>query len=76
MQLRRARVGSSPRVPVYVEKRLGVVVVGREVAVFKRPRGRDAACVHDLLEVALAQPKQRGAINLGISADEVMKLRD
>ena len=56
-----------------VEQRLGRVVIGREVVVLERPRGRDAAGMDDLVEIALAQPEQRRAIDLGIAADIVME---
>src|SRR5207244_13089983 len=44
-----------------------------QVVVRDRPGGRHAALVGDLAEVLLAEPDQRGAVELGVPADEVMR---
>ena len=54
---------------------LGLGVVGLEVGVGDRPRRRDAAVVRDLAEVALAKAEQDRAVDLGVAADEVLRVR-
>ena len=54
---------------------LGLGVVGLEVGVVDRPRGRDAAVVLDLAEVALAQAEEDRAVDLRVAADEVLRVR-
>src|SRR5204863_7443969 len=44
-----------------------------ELVVPDRPRRRDAAVVADLAEIALAEADQRGAVELRIAADEVVR---
>src|SRR5689334_16458693 len=51
---------------------LGLCVVGLEVVVGDRPRRRDAAVMSHFSEVALAQPEQDRAVELGVPADEVL----
>jgi hypothetical protein len=58
--------------PVHLPQPLGLVVVGREVGKLDRPGRRDAAAVLRLLEVALAQPHQRRAVEGGVAADPVV----
>ena len=52
-----------------------LLVVGLEHVVFQRPFRRDAVAVAHAVEVGLAQPEQRGAVELGIAADPVMQPR-
>ena len=54
---------------------LGLRVVRLELVVADRPRRRDAAVVANLAEVLLAQPEQRGAVELGVAADVVVGVR-
>ena len=58
-----------------VEQRLRLVIPRREIGVGHRPGGRHAAGVGHLLEVAFAQAKQRGTIDLGVAAHIVVELR-
>ena len=60
---------------VHLVELLGLGVVGLEHAVVDRPGRRDPAVVLELAEVALAQPVQRGAVELRGAADEVVDLR-
>ena len=71
---RRGSVGSSPSLPVDEVETLGLGVVGLEVVVGDRPRGRDAAVVADLAEVALAQAEEDRAVELRVAADEVLRV--
>src|SRR3954454_14264676 len=64
--------GASPRRACPPERGPGLVVVRREVVVGDRPRGRHAAVVADLREVALAQPEEDRAVELRVAADEVL----
>jgi hypothetical protein len=50
-------------------------VVRLELLVGDRPRGRDAVVVLELAEVLLAKAVERGAVQLGRAADEVVHLR-
>src|SRR5438552_16345897 len=59
--------------PVRLIEVLGLGVVRLQVVVRDRPGGRDAAVVGDLSEVLLAEPDQRGAVELGVPADEVVR---
>src|SRR5439155_2124506 len=59
--------------PVHLVEMLGLGVVRLQVVVRDRPGGRHAALVGDLAEVLLAEPDQRGAVELGVPADEVMR---
>src|SRR4051794_15031214 len=54
---------------------LGLRVVGLEVGIGDGPGGRDAAVVLHLLEVALAEPQQGPAVDLGVAADDVLGVR-
>ena len=60
---------------VHLVELLGLRVVRLEHVVADRPGGRDPAVVLQLAEVLLAQPVQRGAVELGRAADEVVDLR-
>ena len=60
---------------VHLVQPLGLGVEGLEVVVAERPRRRDAVGVLDLAEVLRAQPVERGAVQLGGPADEVVDLR-
>jgi hypothetical protein len=51
---------------------LGLAVVGLELVVADRPGRGDAAVVADLAEVALAQAEQDRAVELRVTADEVL----
>ena len=57
---------------VHVVEVLRAHVVGLDVGVAEGPRGRDAAGVRRLLEVALAQARKRGAVDLGVAANDVV----
>ena len=61
--------------PVHLVALLGLGVVGLHVVVADRPGGRDAVVVLQLAEVLAAQPVQRGPVQLGGAADEVVDLR-
>ena len=61
--------------PVDAVELLGLQVVGLDLVVGDRPRGRDAVVVIELAEVLLAQPVQRRAVELRRAADEVVDLR-
>ena len=52
---------------------LGLGVVGLEVGVADRPRGRHAVVMRVAIEVLLAQAEKRGAVELGRAADEVVR---
>ena len=54
---------------------LGERVVRLELLVLDRPGRRDAALVLELTEVLLAEAVERGSVELGRSADEVVDLR-
>ena len=80
---RRVRVGRAgrrfgrilaPRA-VHLVHRLGGGVVRLHVLVGDGPGGRQAVVVAQFAEVLLAHPVQRGAVQLGRAADEVMHLR-
>jgi hypothetical protein len=58
---------------VHLIEVLGLGVVRLQVLVRDRPGGRDAAVVSDLAEVLLAEADQRGAVELGVPADEVVR---
>jgi hypothetical protein len=60
---------------VDVVEALGLGVVGLELVVADRPGGRDAVVVAQLAEVLAAQPVERGAVQLGGAAHEVVDLR-
>src|SRR4029450_5677947 len=49
----------------------GLAVVRLEIRVRDRPARRNTAVVHDFAEVLLAQPDERGAVELGIAAHGV-----
>ena len=53
--------------------RLGVVRL--EFVVGNRPRRRDAAVMFDFAEIFLAQPEERRAVELGVAADVVIRVR-
>ena len=60
---------------VHLVELLGLRVVRLELVVGDRPGGRDAVVVVELAEVLLAQPVERGAVELRRAADEVVDLR-
>ena len=78
MRVRRARrrLGRilAPRA-VHLVELLRQRVVRLELVVGDRPGRRDAVVVLQLAEVLLAQPVQRGAVELRRAADEVVDLR-
>src|SRR6516225_4875423 len=51
---------------------LGLIVVRLEVLIRDRPCRRDSAVMPDLSKVFLAQPEQRGAVELSVSAHVVI----
>src|SRR5262249_40862320 len=51
---------------------LGAGLVWRQIFIADRPGRRDTALVLDRLEVGLPQARQRGAVDLGITADIVV----
>ena len=78
---RREGVRPAGRIPwvlsadaVHLVEILGLRVVGLEVVVADRPRGRDPAVVLQLAEVRLPQPVQRRSVELRRSAHEVVDL--
>src|SRR5581483_6159642 len=62
-------------IPVDVIDMLSLCVVGLKVVIRDRPRGRYAAVMTHFAEVFTTEPKQRGAVKLGISADIVIRMR-
>jgi hypothetical protein len=60
---------------VHLVELLGQRVVGLHVVVGDRPGGRDAVVVAQLAEVLAAQAVERGAVELGRPAHEVVDLR-
>ena len=60
---------------VHLVELLGLRVVRLEHVVADRPRGRGAVVVLERAEVLRAQPVERGAVELGRPADEVVDLR-
>src|SRR5215813_3377784 len=54
---------------------LGSEVVGLQLVVGDGPGRRYAAPVLDLAEVLAAQAEERGAVELGVAADEVVRVR-
>ena len=78
IRVRRARRRLGRVLPagaVHLVEVLGLRVVRLELVVLDRPRGRDAVVVAELAEVLLAEPVERGAVELGRPADEVVDLR-
>jgi hypothetical protein len=59
---------------VHLVELLGLRVVGLHLVVGDRPGGRDAVVVAQLAEVLSAQAVERGAVELGGAADEVVDL--
>src|SRR5262249_45419513 len=51
---------------------LGLRIIGFEVLVRDRPRGRETAPVLDLAEVLPAKAEERGAVELGVTAHPVV----
>src|SRR5262249_55696691 len=66
-------IGAAP--PVRLVQRLRAGVVGLELVVRERPRGRQAARVAQRSEVLLAQAEERRAVELRIAADPVIRVR-
>ena len=62
-------------VTVHLVQPLGLGVPGLEVVVAQRPGRRQAVGVLELAEVLGPQPVQRGAVQLGGTADEIVHLR-
>src|SRR5262245_24093134 len=62
----------APAETMHLVEMFGLSVVGLEIFIRDRPRGRDAAMMLDLAEVLLPQADQRGAVELGVAADEVV----
>src|SRR3989454_7254737 len=60
---------------VHVVELLGPRVVRLQVLVGDRPRGRDPAVMLDLPEVLAPQPEERGAVELRVAADIVVRVR-
>ena len=60
---------------VDVKQTLRLVVVRCERGILQRPRGGDAARMLDLVKIALAQPEERRAIDLGVAANIVVERR-
>ena len=58
--------------PVDVVKVLGAGVIGLQVGIRQGPFRRDSVHVLDGLEVALTEPEQHGAVELGVPADVTM----
>jgi hypothetical protein len=67
---RLARVDAA--LAVHVVQMLGLQVVGLEVLVGDRPRGRYPAVMADLAEVFPAHAEQRRAVEFGVAADVVV----
>jgi hypothetical protein len=61
-----------PALAVDEVEALRLVVVGREVLVRERPRGRDAGVVANLAEVPFAEPEEDGAVHLRLATDVVV----
>ena len=69
----RGRLGRVlPARPVHLVSLLRERVVRLELVVRDRPGGRDAVVMADLSEVLLAEPVERGAVELRRAADEVV----
>ena len=60
---------------VHLIEVFGLRVVRLELVVADWPCRRDAAVMADLAEVLFAQPEERGAVELGVSADVVVGVR-
>ena len=60
---------------VHVVHALRARVVGLHLVIGQRPGWRDAAMVPQLAEVRLAQAEQRGAVELGVAAHRVVRVR-
>src|SRR6185312_579513 len=58
---------------VHMEQAFGLRVIRLEHIVFQRPGGRESILMTDLVKVALAHPKESGAVNLGVSANIVVQ---
>src|SRR5207247_9962594 len=67
------RIGAA--LAVHVVELLGTRVVRLQVLVGDRPRGRDPAVMLDLPEVLAPQPEERGAVELRVAADIVVRVR-
>src|SRR5262249_21597198 len=67
--------GVHPTLAVDVIELLGARVVGLHLVVADRPRRRHAPPVLHLTEVLAAKPEQRGAVELGVAADPVVRVR-
>ncbi len=64
--------GIVPPCAVHEPEPLGLVVIGRQLREADGPGGRDPAGVRGLLEILVAQPEQRRAIEGGVAADPVV----
>src|SRR6185503_21102596 len=62
-------------IPVYVIEVLGLGVIRFQLVVTDRPGRRDAAMMTNLAEVFFAQTKERRAVELCITADEIIRVR-
>ena len=76
--VRRARPGLGridAALAVHLIQVFGLRVVRLELVVADRPRRRHAAVVTNLAEVLFAKPEQRRAVELGVAADVVVRVR-
>ncbi len=60
---------------VDMKQGLRLIVIGGEGVILQRPRGREAAGVLDLVEIPLAQSKERGSVHLRVAPDVVVQRR-
>ena len=62
-------------IAVYLVKMLGFGVIRFQLVVTDRPGGRDSAVMTNLSEVLFSQTKERRAVELCVTADEIIRVR-
>src|SRR5574339_236806 len=64
-----------PLIAMHVIEPFGFSVIGFHVFVVERPGRRNPAVMMDLAEVLFTQAKERGAVELGVAANVVIRVR-
>src|SRR5215216_5611826 len=76
--VRRARPGFCwilSAIAVYLIQMLRLCVIRLQLVIADGPRGRDAAVMTNLTKVFLSQTKERCAVEFGVAANEVIRMR-